>query len=424
MATKTINKKPSGLIKLPPSKSGLHRNIIIYFLAKYYRLDNSEIPPLSPEDQKTLTEIAQQKKYSDDIKATANAMKLLLFEPNVPIDCHDSGTTLRFLIGISLLMNRNVVLTGSEQLMSRTNLPFFDALKKAQVQVNFDGKTIGIEKNDSLDPPVHFSIAGNISSQYISSLLTYLSFIGGGVITLTKPLESKGYVDMTIDVLKKYGVKVKFQDDVFIVTSPIIFKLPYPNLQTAIDGTEGDFSQSAFFIVSKIFGAPIEIAGLDEKPSQGDKEILNIIKKMGVTYKFEKGILKIKSPNISTLKGQKISLKDIPDLTPPLALLLSLAQTPSLLYDGKRLRIKESDRLKSVAETLNQLGANIEIIDHSLKITPVKSLKGGKVNSFKDHRIVMMSAVASLVSKNPVQIEGFEAVNKSYPTFFEDFLKI
>jgi 3-phosphoshikimate 1-carboxyvinyltransferase len=185
--------------------------------------------------------------------------------------------------------------------------------------------------------------------------------------------------------------------------------------------TEGDWSQGAFFIAAGIFGGKMTVKGLDTRSTQGDRVIVDMVKAMGGTVLSTDNGLEV---HPSPLKGVDLDISQCPDLAPILALLCALAEGKSRIYGGARLRIKESDRIQSVADALKAIGAHIQTTEDGFTIDGVPKLQGGLVHSYGDHRIAMMAGIAASVCSQPVVLDGTEDVNKSYPAFWEDYRQV
>lgn len=259
-----------------------------------------------------------------------------------------------------------------------------------------------------------FTIPGDVSSQFISGLLMALPLLGKkSRIKITDTVESGGYIDMTMDVLGTFGVKTELKECSMEVSGEKGFVSPGSIV------TEGDWSNSAFWLCgAAATGGSLTCGGLNINSSQGDRTIVSVLQEMGVEAVYGEKSVSVKS---GTLRPARIDAMDIPDLVPPMALLACAANGETEIYNAGRLRLKESDRLFTVADTLRKLGADISEEASSLRIRGGRPLTGGEVHSHGDHRIVMMAALASLISEDNIVIKSAEAVGKSYPGFFEDF---
>ena len=394
----TINpKKLSGKVMVPPSKSVSHRAIICASLAKGQSL-------------------VKNIKYSQDIEATLDCMSAMgmtyerhedsltingiqAFNPNglLNMNTRESGSTIRFLIPMALLCSETAEVTGSDKLMQRPLKPYFDIFEAKDINYSYEGSKLKLSGKLTSGT---YEITGDVSSQFISGLLFALPLVDGdSIIKITTALESKGYVDLTLDMLKAFGIEIINNNyEEFIIKGAQSYK--------AMDCTvEGDYSQAAFYEVAKVLGNDIQCLGLNENSSQGDKEILAIVEKV----------------RNNGLTGIKIDVKDIPDLVPILTVLGTFCKGTTEIYNAARVRIKESDRLESTTCELRKLGAKITELPDSLIIEGTGKLKGGVVDSWNDHRIAMALAIASTICEEPVTITCAESVSKSYPHFWEHF---
>jgi 3-phosphoshikimate 1-carboxyvinyltransferase len=264
-----------------------------------------------------------------------------------------------------------------------------------------------------------FYIPGNISSQYITGLLFALPLLDGdSSIRVTSPLESSKYVDMTLDVLEQFGIIINAEHKDSYPVYRINGNQKYRAPETAC--AEGDWSNIAFWIIAGILTkeGSITCENIAEQSLQGDKAVVDLATQMGGTIDAYSGSITVKRNKLNCID---IDASEIPDLVPIMAVAASTAQGATRIYNAGRLRIKESDRLATVCDCLTKLGANITEEPDGLTIHGVPELTGGTVSGYNDHRIVMAMTIASLVCKEPVIIDGAEAINKSYPTFFDDF---
>ncbi|HHY13268.1 MAG TPA: 3-phosphoshikimate 1-carboxyvinyltransferase, partial [Thermoanaerobacterales bacterium] len=266
--------------------------------------------------------------------------------------------------------------------------------------------------------PGKYKIRGDVSSQFITGLMFALPLLGGDSrIVITTPLESKGYIDLTISALKDCSITIENKNykEFFIKGGQRYRPTDYY--------VEGDFSQSAFWLGAGALGADIICENINNKTFQGDKAILEIISNMGGSLEYGENSIAGKGPLI-VYDEITIDVSQCPDLAPVIAVLGSLRKGRTKIVNAKRLRLKESDRLKALSEGLGKIGAKIEELPDSLVIEGQETLEGGIVDSNGDHRIVMALAIASMRCKNPVIIKNSDAVNKSYPGFWNDFVKL
>lgn len=373
--------KLSGIITPPPSKSQAHRFLIAAALAG----EGSVVHNLTD---------------SEDIRATRRCMAALL-EPgeDLPLlDCGESGSTLRFLIPVSLALRGGARFTGHGRLMERPQKPYFDLFNERGI---FYEQTDGSLTVRGTLTAGDYKLPGNVSSQFVTGLLYALPLVEeGGFIRLTSVLESRGYVDMTLEALRAFGVWAEWRNPrVLSVAGKQAYR---PNQVTV----EADWSQAGFWYGAKALGNPVEVTGLNTDSAQGDKVAAG------------------HAVRLSEPGDVEFDVSGCPDLVPPLAAMAAVRQGTTRLTNAARLRIKESDRLSAVRQELNKLGAKVEEGPGDLTIQGVDHLTGGRVDSHNDHRIAMMCAIAATRATGPVTITGAEAVRKSYPNFWEDYVNL
>ncbi len=331
------------------------------------------------------------------------------------LPCNESGSTIRFLIPVvgALGIKGNFLRKGS--LVNRPLFPLDDEMAKKGAFLREKEENV-LEVSGKLDSGV-YELPGNVSSQYITGLLFALPLLeGDSEIHITTPLQSEDYVKITLDCLKAFGICVKYDNNCFYIPGKQVYTVDNEPF------VEGDWSNAAFFMTGAAIGKnKITYSNLNPTSLQGDKAIVEVLGKMGAVIE--------RKEHVYTVIGQElvscdIDAKPIPDLIPILALAATVAKGTTVVRNAERLRIKESDRLKTVYETLKALGADIDETKDGLIIRGKERLKGGVVSSFNDHRIAMMAAIASLVCEESVTILQAEAINKSYPGFYEDFVKL
>lgn len=410
MKIKIYPSKCSGEIKIPSSKSMGHRAIICASLAN----GKSIISNLD---------------YSDDILATIDGMrklganiqcekdKLIIegiknfddLKDNI-IDCNESGSTLRFFIPIFSLTGEKISFTGKNRLLKRPQKIYEEIFKEQNLYYFQDEDKIEIEGKIKAK---EYFIDGNISSQFISGLLFTLPLLEeNSIININPPFESASYIDLTMEVLKEFGITIN-------KVTPLRFEIQGGQKYIAKDyKVEGDFSQLAFFAVLGALNNDLKCTGVNLNSKQGDKAIIDILKKSGVKIEeIEEGYLIHKGK----VKGCKIDLGDCPDLGPILNVLAMYGEGEFKIFNAGRLRLKESDRISAMEEELKKLGVEIETTEDEIKILGKKNYLGNiEVFGHKDHRIVMSLAIAGTMLEKPIIIDGAEAVEKSYPKFFQD----
>lgn len=397
MDIKITPAKLHGVVTPPPSKSAAHRMLTAAALAE----GTSVIDRLYPSvDILTTVEAMRQLGADIDVKGDRAVVRGIGNAPeNAVLDCCESGSTLRFLIPVAAALGTNTEFLGRGKLPERPITPYLEEFPRHGVKFEYNN-TMPFSISGKLTGG-RYEIDGGISSQFITGLLLALPLTGErSEIVLTSHLESRPYVDMTIDVMRKYGVNVEVTENGFIIPGGQHFK--------SFDGAvEGDHSQGAFFEVANSLGSEVDIRGLNVNSFQGDKKIIEICEE--IVYN-KRGML----------KPFTVSAADIPDLVPVLAVLGSFCGGESRIVDAARLRLKESDRLAAMEETLNALGGDVTATADSLIIKGRESLAGGaEVSAHNDHRIAMAMAIAATRCEEPIIIRGAECVRKSYPDFWE-----
>ena len=396
-----------GEVSPPPSKSILHRYIISNSLAKGI----SKIENIS---------------FSDDIIATIEAMKKLgakiekkdnyllidgskTFDKeylnNSEIDCNESGSTLRFLFPLSIVKENKVLFKGKGKLFKRPLSPYFENFDKYQIRYSY------INENEILlDGELkngEYEINGNISSQFITGLLFSLPLLNeNSKIIIKGKLESSSYIDITLDCLNKFGIKIinnSYQE--FIIEGNQTYK-------SGNYEVEADYSQVAFFLVANSIGSDIKINGLNVNSLQGDKKIIDFISEIDNWAKNEKLIL---------------DGSETPDIIPILSLKACTSKKEIEIVNIARLRIKESDRLSATVQELSKLGFDLiekedSILINSRKNFIYNSKEIISLSSHSDHRIAMTVAIASTCYEGEIILDNLDCVKKSYPNFWEVFL--
>ena len=332
------------------------------------------------------------------------------------LECGESGSTLRFLVPVVTALGADASFNMLGRLPERPLSPMREELEAHGATFSAVGSN-PLVCGGTLSG-LDYSIRADVSSQFISGILFALAIRGkGGSLRLTGKIESAPYIDMTVDALRMFGVDCSFSDQVFTV-SPIE-KLRSPSEVNV----EGDWSNAAFPLCMGVLGqSAIEVCGLNLASHQGDREILNVLRRFGANI-IEKNGAVIAVGN-ARLHGIELDASQIPDLVPVIAVVAATAEGKTVIYGAERLRIKESDRLATVRETLRALGADISETADGLIITGVPRLHGGEVSSHNDHRIAMSAAVASAVSEGDITVTRAEATAKSYPTFWNEIERL
>ena len=413
MNIKITPSKLTGYIDAIASKSYAHRYLICAALAD------------KP------TEIAING-FSDDIDATISCLQALgcditVNESSVTVsplndsiaehpvlDCRESGSTLRFMLPVAAALCKKVAFKARGRLPERPLGPLLDNLKLHGVAYSWSWPLV-LER-DNITAGV-YEISGSISSQFISGLLFALPLLNGdSIIRLSSPMQSTGYVRMTLSVLSRFGIKVEFNGTEFFIKG----NQRYTSPETVC--TEGDWSNGAFWLAAGALGDGICCNGLDTASHQGDREVLSLLKRFGASVSETPcGIKAVLDGKLSAIE---IDAAEIPDLIPIISVVAAAANGETVIYNPERLRLKQSDRLNAIFNMLSALGADVELHGDVLHIRGRKPLTGGTVDGVGDHRIVMSASIASMLCTGNVTVIGAEAVSKSYPNFFKDFEKL
>ena len=367
-----------GIITPPPSKSMAHRAILAAALA----------------GGGTISNLAA----SQDIEATRRCIAALNAEGlDLPLlDCGESGSTLRFLIPLALALRGGGIFTGRGRLMERPQKPYFDIFDEKGIFYEQKGGTLTVRGELT---PGEYRLPGNVSTQFVTGLLYALPLLDGdSEIVLTSRLEGWGYVDMTLNTLEKFGITTEERDTGWIVPGRQVY-------QPCGLTVEADWSQAAFWYAAEFLGNSVQVSGMPKYSRQGDSKFAWFNRRLAMP------------------RNMGFSVADCPDLVPPLAAMAALRNGyATYMGNAARLRLKESDRLASVTQALNALGAQVEEGPDFLKIWGRDGLTGGvTVDCCNDHRIAMMAAVAATRCREPVTLLGAECVSKSYPNFWDDY---
>lgn len=370
-----------------PSKSMAHRLMICAFLSG---ADGS----------------VQCPSMSRDMEATKACLEGLRSSRILP--CGESGSTLRFLLPVAAALGLSCDFLLEGRLPRRPLFPLDRELERHGVSLSRPKESL-LHVEGRLRPG-DYTLPGNISSQFLSGLLFALPLLDGeSTLTVEGRLESRPYVDMTLDSLRQFSVEVTETDHVFHIF-PSTYRSPGPV------AVEGDWSNAAFWLCAGAISRPVTVTGLNPRSLQGDKAIFELLRHFGASC-TQQGDAFTVSPG--TLHGQVIDLSEIPDLAPALSVVAAFSQGETRLTHAGRLRLKESDRVASILAMLHGMGAEAWEENDTIVIPGAQTLPGGTVSSFGDHRIAMAAAIAGL--RCPVGVKGKDAVNKSYPGFWEEY---
>lgn len=419
-----------GIVKAPPSKSYSHRAVILATLAKgtskLHDMLFSEDTLASINVCRTLG--AQITEEDDYLKVVGTGGKLHNSSSN-PIDLANSGTTLRLMTSVSALSDNEVTLTGDESLQTRPMGLLMDALEPLGI------KTESLNGNDkapiSIKPGYvggETNILGNVSSQFISSILISSPLSENGVTLYVLPeFKSKPYVDMTLDIMKKFGVRTlngyylkhescDKQDQICRIDE---FKVEKQDYMACDYTVEGDYSSASYLLaLIAIHGGKAKILNLFKKSKQGDKVILDILERMGAQITRGEDYVEIESDG--NLKAIDVDLSNAPDLLITVAILAAMAQGTTNITGVAHARVKETDRIDTTCRELEKLGCKLTEREDGMSITG--GLTSGVVDSHGDHRLAMAFSLVGL--KHDIEITDGEVFDVSFPNFIESMAEL
>ncbi len=406
----TIN----GQIEAVASKSFAHRLLICAALCD----EKTEIICKTVSDDilataSCLNSVCASVTYSNSKFVVLPKRRLLQEEPLV-LDMRESGSTYRFLLPVVCALGKRCDFLLRGRLPNRPTTALWEVLERHDITISGKGGN-KLSVSGKLSGGI-YTVPGNISSQYITGLLLALALLKdkSEIYIIGEP-QSKSYINITLAVIKQFGIKVDIQNNKIFING----NQKYLSPKTAF--VEGDWSNSALWLSAAAAGGNVTVTGLSHLSLQGDKAICGILKQFGAKVITSENRISVSK---NKLHGIKVDASEIPDLVPALSIAAAGAQGETIITNAGRLRYKESDRLYSVSRTLSLLGADARVEDDTLFITGNASLTGGKVDSFNDHRIAMMAALVSVICNNNIMIDNAQSIAKSYPMFFEDFRKL
>jgi 3-phosphoshikimate 1-carboxyvinyltransferase len=406
-----------GEVCAPPSKAYTQRMLIASALA--HGASTLSGPLISDDTEAALSAV---KALGAKVEAARDCWTVEGAQPlkgaQEPIDCGDSGATLRFTIPVAALAPESSVFVLGKSLEQRPIEPLLQSLRQLGVEAyhqRLEGRAAIVVEGGGIAGG-KTSMRGDVSSQFISGLMFACPMARADTdITLTTLLESKEYVKMTQVVLAQHGIEIHISKD--------FDYLHIPSDQTykpCSHRIPGDFSSAAFLLAAAaITRSDVSVKNLDYRTVQGDKAVLEVLKRMGVNGKVCPDHLEIAGMG-GLLEAVDVESRDIPDLVPVCAVLACYAKGTSKIHDAHRLRYKESDRLLSLYLELKKMGAQIVMDEGSLTVKGSCALNGAVIDPHNDHRIAMACAVAALGARGETRIQNAECVRKSYPRFFSD----
>ena len=404
--------KLSGKIIIPSSKSQTIRALLISVFSR--GVSYIKHPLISDDTESCINAV---KAMGADVSIlengdiTVDATYAFSDMDELSIDAGNSGTTEYLSLPMLSSLGIKVNIDGDEMLRKRPLKPLLDALESLGAET---------ESTEGFPPA---SIRGPLdggectieckTSQYLSGLLLGAPLAIGDCHIKCSVLFEKPYVKMTLKWLDDQGIKYRISDDLEEVW--VKGGQSYKPLDTYI---EGDFSSASFFFVAAaIHGTEVTVEGLDKNSTQGDKEILNILEKMGCSIKWNGMAVTVKGPE--KLKGGVFDLNAIPDTLPALSVAAAFAEGDTILGNVEQARIKETDRIKVMRENLNELGVEAEERRDALIIHGNGSVKGGKAKGYGDHRVIMALAILGTRTEEETEIDDVSAASVTFPTFFD-----
>ena len=415
MNCKIQKSKLNGTVVCPPNKSYTHRAIFLAALS-----DGKSIVKKILRSNDTLATISACRGFGIEVEEMEDKVTINntidSTVANSIINAENSGTTIRIAIAIAALSGGNTTLTGDESLRKRPMQPILDSLE-----------TMGVKtESDDGKPPIHINgkiegneitIKGNISSQFISALLIIAPRLPEGLtINVDGELVSKPYVDLTIAIMKKFGVQVETEEKykkyhvIHQIYKPTTFSIP------------SDFSNLALLLAANVLlgdGLKIEI-NLGDMP-QGDEAIVDILEKLGVNVTLEDDIITTKSPIL--LNGGKFDLSNTPDLLPAIAILALKSEKPIELFNVKHARYKETDRIAIMSRELKKIGLDVEEKEDGMILRKTEDVHSAELNSENDHRLFMAFSIAGMYV-GECTVSDPDSVKVSYPEFISDMKNV
>ena len=415
MNCKVEKSKISGEINCPSNKSYTHRGIFLASLAG----NNSKVENvLLSADTKATIEAC--KKFGAVIEVNNSDIivkKSIKIGINVPeINTENSGTTIRIAIGIASLFSEEITLTGDESIQKRPMQPLLDALSSIGAKcISIDGKPPIKIKGKIVGGEI--TIPGNLSSQFISSLLITAPLTKKGIsLNIEGNLVSKPYLDATVATMRKFGVSVQT-----LIPYKKYNVLPqiYKNTTFTVPI---DFSSLALILSFAVLnGENITVKGSMGNLPQGDEAFIDFLEQLGVSIIIDEDEIKIESPE--KLKGGVFDLRNSPDLLPPLAILSLISSNPIEIVNVKHARLKETDRIAILARELPKIGIKVYEKEDGLILESSNSLMGAKLDSENDHRLFMAFCIAGTYIGN-CTVTDAESVEVSYPNFIEEMNRL
>lgn len=403
----------SGQVASPASKSEAHRRMVCAGLSDHeVTLTGYMESADMAATQRCLRALGAEVNASGDVLSVRGGAAKPGFMP--VLDCGESGSTLRFFVPLAMTVAGGGVFRMHGRLGSRPMDVYRDLFVPHgadwRMGAGADG-TAELTIYGGLEPG-RYELPGNVSSQFVSGLLFALPLLeGDSTLTVKPPVESAGYIRMTIKAIEESGIRLK-------ETAPFTWQIPgFQRYHAPSGALHGDYSQAAVLLCAAALGHDITVTGLAADTIQGDRAVLDHLAALGAAVDEQESGINVRGGD---LRGAVLDMRDCPDIAPMLALVCQLAQGESRLTHCGRLRLKECDRMEATVAILNKLGGSARIEGEDIIIQGVERLRGGvTLEDYNDHRMVMLSTIAASVAENPVTVQGVEALNKSWPEFLK-----
>lgn len=414
----------SGSIEAIASKSEAHRALICAAFAKgttdiHCRTSSADIDATARCLRALGCGITPTRRGFRVVPVSADAVR-----HDATLDCGESGSTLRFLLPIAGALGSDSDLVGHGRLAQRPLSPLYEEMVAAGCELSEQG-SFPLHVGGAMRPG-SFELPGNVSSQFVTGLLLAAPLMDDEVrVRVSEPIQSRPYIDITIRTMAAFGVEVAQETEedeagerhtVFVVPRGSAYRSP------GLITVEGDWSNAAVWLAAGAIGrGPVTVKGLDLASPQGDRAVLAALSLFGARVVRGRDVVAVTPGH---LKGATVDVSSIPDLVPALAAVAANAEGETRLTHAERLRLKESDRMESVTETIRTLGGRARIEGNDIVIEGGERLAGGIVDAHNDHRICMEAAVLATRCSGEVTIKGASCVDKSYPGFFQDLHKL
>jgi 3-phosphoshikimate 1-carboxyvinyltransferase len=400
----------SGIVHAPASKSAMQRACAVALIRK--GVSKIYNPGKANDDLAALSVIQQLgaviTNAEDHIIIESNGVNPVADKMN----CGESGLGIRMFTPIAAVSSTEILIDGEGSLMTRPMNFFDEILPQLNVSIRSNEGKLPLQIHGPLKPQ-NITVDGSLSSQFLTGLLMAYAAADASDVTISvENLKSKPYIDLTLQLMKDFGLKVPVNKDY----QEFYFERSFADSQAMINYTvEGDWSGGAFLLVAGAIAGDITVNGLDVFSQQADKKILEALSECGSILSITPERIKV---GPAPLKVFQFDATDCPDLFPPLVALAAYCKGTTVIQGTNRLTHKESNRAITLQEEFAKMGVKIELQDDLMLVTGGRVI-AGNVSSRHDHRIAMACAVAALKSNGPIEIEDAQAVNKSYPDFYE-----